>query len=336
MPAFVYILMQHDGHGFKIGKTIDISARARQIGVKHFKNLGSFALRFDTERCALEAERVLHRLFGQWRCKNAEVQLGSSEFFSIVCYDRVVHFVEHNLDLLQGRFVDNVSEAFNIEERRTVDSATKEQRRIRLEAKRRDRLMKEEKRAYRYFENVTKPALELLSKSCSIKVSGSEVNFMGQVNRQLLLKTFESLFDPKSDFRLESLLAYSHSLEEDLQDDTNPFYGVIAKVSPRSPTYYLNADILNRVQSRFWNLVYEIVGFPLQEDLETMSDDILPSPQDVHGVTREDLRRSFRHDALQAWEEFTRTNRHLTLEETLAWLATWGTDVEYPPPTCHT
>lgn len=51
--------------------------------------------------------------------------------------------------------------------------------------------------------------------------------------------------------------------------------------------------------------------------------------------TPEELRISFKEDALLAWEEYERTRLHLTLEEVVGWLSKWGTPDESPPPPCH-
>lgn len=52
-------------------------------------------------------------------------------------------------------------------------------------------------------------------------------------------------------------------------------------------------------------------------------------------VDREEKREAFRQDTLKAWEEYRATGLHATAEEVDAWLASWGTDNELPPPTCH-
>lgn len=52
-------------------------------------------------------------------------------------------------------------------------------------------------------------------------------------------------------------------------------------------------------------------------------------------VAREEARESFKQEALESWAEFQQTGLHVSAEETRAWLATWGTDDEGPPPECH-
>lgn len=52
-------------------------------------------------------------------------------------------------------------------------------------------------------------------------------------------------------------------------------------------------------------------------------------------VEREEKRQAFRQDAVDAWNEYQATGRHLTMEEADHWLAQLeaGNDVE--PPECH-
>lgn len=52
-------------------------------------------------------------------------------------------------------------------------------------------------------------------------------------------------------------------------------------------------------------------------------------------VEREEARESFVKEALQAWQEYGETGRHLSLDETASWLENWGSDDEGPVPECH-
>lgn len=52
-------------------------------------------------------------------------------------------------------------------------------------------------------------------------------------------------------------------------------------------------------------------------------------------VEREEARESFRQQALASWQAYQETGRHLTGQETRAWLVTWGTDDEKAAPECH-
>lgn len=53
-------------------------------------------------------------------------------------------------------------------------------------------------------------------------------------------------------------------------------------------------------------------------------------------VEREEKRESLRQEALDAWREYKETGLHVTGDEVIAWLETWGDDKEMPPPKCHT
>ena len=52
-------------------------------------------------------------------------------------------------------------------------------------------------------------------------------------------------------------------------------------------------------------------------------------------VEREELRESFKQEALASWTAFQEAGRHLSSQETLDWLSTWGTDKETEIPSCH-
>jgi len=52
-------------------------------------------------------------------------------------------------------------------------------------------------------------------------------------------------------------------------------------------------------------------------------------------VEREEKRASFRQDAMSAWEEYRETGLHVTGEEVVNWLKTWGTGNEKDVPKCH-
>lgn len=46
-------------------------------------------------------------------------------------------------------------------------------------------------------------------------------------------------------------------------------------------------------------------------------------------------RECFLQEAMASWAAFKENGLHLTGEEVLAWLRTWGTDNEQPAPECH-
>jgi len=43
----------------------------------------------------------------------------------------------------------------------------------------------------------------------------------------------------------------------------------------------------------------------------------------------------FRQETLQAWQDYQKTGLHITSDEAIAWLQTWGTDHEQSAPVCH-
>jgi predicted transcriptional regulator len=53
-------------------------------------------------------------------------------------------------------------------------------------------------------------------------------------------------------------------------------------------------------------------------------------------VEREEKREAFNREAVEAWEEYQATGLHVTHEEMMTWLESWGTENELPPPECHT
>jgi predicted transcriptional regulator len=52
-------------------------------------------------------------------------------------------------------------------------------------------------------------------------------------------------------------------------------------------------------------------------------------------VEREEKREGFRQDAIRAWTDYQETGLHVTGQEAIAWLQTWGDDHEMPEPVCH-
>jgi len=52
-------------------------------------------------------------------------------------------------------------------------------------------------------------------------------------------------------------------------------------------------------------------------------------------VEREEKRESFHQEAMRSWEEYKETGLHVTGEEIIEWLATWGSDNEKTAPICH-
>lgn len=52
-------------------------------------------------------------------------------------------------------------------------------------------------------------------------------------------------------------------------------------------------------------------------------------------VEREELRESFKREALASWQAFQETGRHLKGAEVRNWLATWGAEGGQEAPECH-
>ncbi len=52
-------------------------------------------------------------------------------------------------------------------------------------------------------------------------------------------------------------------------------------------------------------------------------------------VGREEKREVFRQETLKAWEEYQETGLHVTGDEAIAWLETWGEENEKAAPVCH-
>ncbi len=43
-----------------------------------------------------------------------------------------------------------------------------------------------------------------------------------------------------------------------------------------------------------------------------------------------------RQEMIDAWNEYQASGLHVTGDEVIAWLETWGDEDELPPPECHT
>ncbi len=52
-------------------------------------------------------------------------------------------------------------------------------------------------------------------------------------------------------------------------------------------------------------------------------------------VDREEKRQALHQDAVAAWQEYEETGLHVSGNEVMAWLETWGTDNEQSAPACH-
>jgi len=52
-------------------------------------------------------------------------------------------------------------------------------------------------------------------------------------------------------------------------------------------------------------------------------------------VVKEEKREQLRRDALMAWDEYQENGLHVSGDEVIAWLKTWGEEDEQDAPTCH-
>ncbi|WP_192483941.1 MULTISPECIES: CopG family ribbon-helix-helix protein [Cysteiniphilum] len=52
-------------------------------------------------------------------------------------------------------------------------------------------------------------------------------------------------------------------------------------------------------------------------------------------VSKEEKKEQFKQEALASWQSFKETGLHITGDEAVRWLQTWGTDSEEPAPKCH-
>lgn len=52
-------------------------------------------------------------------------------------------------------------------------------------------------------------------------------------------------------------------------------------------------------------------------------------------VEREEKREALRQAALKSWEDYDATGLHVTGDEVIAWVESWGTENEREPPECH-
>ncbi|ATQ79099.1 CopG family transcriptional regulator [Massilia violaceinigra] len=55
----------------------------------------------------------------------------------------------------------------------------------------------------------------------------------------------------------------------------------------------------------------------------------------VQYLEREEKREASRQETLDAWKEYQVTGLHVTGDEVIAWLETWGDENELPAPECH-
>ncbi len=52
-------------------------------------------------------------------------------------------------------------------------------------------------------------------------------------------------------------------------------------------------------------------------------------------VAREEVRETEHREAMASWQHYQATGLHVTSDELIEWLETWGTENETPAPECH-
>jgi len=52
-------------------------------------------------------------------------------------------------------------------------------------------------------------------------------------------------------------------------------------------------------------------------------------------IDREEKHQMFQQEALSAWQEYQETGLHVTGDEVVSWLETWGDENEKAAPICH-
>ena len=102
----IYILVHESLPFFKVGKTVNLDGRLASLDPIDAKR--SFCFRLGSEKAAFRVERIFHRSFHACRVKDSEaisagIQCnGSSEWFSMDCFDRVLRFARDNADIFDG------------------------------------------------------------------------------------------------------------------------------------------------------------------------------------------------------------------------------------------
>lgn len=112
LTSHVYILRHFQHPYFKIGKANDIIIRARNFRWNAIDFSNSFGLSVASEMDAYILEKVLHRTFRNANVSADEIinsggsRDGSSEWFNISCWSRLVRYLEDNRDLHPHVIVD--------------------------------------------------------------------------------------------------------------------------------------------------------------------------------------------------------------------------------------
>ena len=110
LAAYVYLLVHSHEARFKIGKSADVLARARALGIREFSLEKSWVLKVPNETRALQVEQALHRIFDPWRVPKDVLRgraplprKGYTEWFRLGVLKRMHRFVESSLDVLNAQ-----------------------------------------------------------------------------------------------------------------------------------------------------------------------------------------------------------------------------------------
>ncbi len=111
VESFVYLLVHETEHRFKIGKAMDVRARARGLR-QPFDPTRSIGLRVANARTAFDLEGILKKSFRRWRIDPADIVedhgpgSGFTEWFSLEGWDRMRQFLGENVELFEFALVD--------------------------------------------------------------------------------------------------------------------------------------------------------------------------------------------------------------------------------------
>ncbi|MES3025715.1 MAG: CopG family transcriptional regulator [Pseudomonadota bacterium] len=72
----------------------------------------------------------------------------------------------------------------------------------------------------------------------------------------------------------------------------------------------------------------------LAESRDRTSDSILKEAINQY-LEREEKKEAFRQGALGVWSEYKASGLHVTADEAILWIETWGDEAELPAPECH-
>jgi hypothetical protein len=112
MTAYVYLIPHTSDSRLKIGKAVDVIARARQLGMEQLCLSGATFIKLADEDAALGFEKTLHRSFSRWSIDPKQINPdghrhdGDTEWFSLDCQSRLMNYVSSNIDLFDANILD--------------------------------------------------------------------------------------------------------------------------------------------------------------------------------------------------------------------------------------